>query len=79
LIWDQPGKKHLDLGEQSYVFGESTFLLTSIELPSVSRVCVASVEKPTVEVDLRSVQPGLYSLGVRQAGLEWTQYPIREF
>jgi AraC-like DNA-binding protein len=34
------------LGKQSYVFGESTFLLTSIELPIVSRVCVASVEKP---------------------------------
>jgi Thioredoxin like C-terminal domain/AraC-type transcriptional regulator N-terminus len=40
------GKKHVDLGKQSYVFGESTFLLTSIELPIVSRVCVASVEKP---------------------------------
>lgn len=33
----------------------------------------------TVEVDLHSVQPGLYSLGVRQSGLEWTQYPIRVF
>jgi AraC-like DNA-binding protein len=40
------GKKRVDLGKQSYVFGESTFLLTSIELPIVSRVCVASVEKP---------------------------------
>ena len=40
------GKKHVDLGKQSYVFGKSTFLLTSIELPIVSRVCVASVEKP---------------------------------
>ena len=36
----------VDLGKQSYVFGESTFLLTSIELPIVSRVSVASVEKP---------------------------------
>ncbi len=33
----------------------------------------------TVEVDLHSVQPGLYSLGVRQSGLEWTQFPIRVF
>lgn len=31
---------------QSYVFGESTFLLTSIELPIISRVCAASAEKP---------------------------------
>src|SRR6476620_5612446 len=40
------GKKRVDLGKQSYVFGESTFLLTSIDLPIVSRVCVASVAKP---------------------------------
>ena len=33
----------------------------------------------TVEVDLHSVHPGLYSLGVRRSGLEWTQYPIRVF
>ena len=39
------GKKRVDLGKQSYVFGESTFLLTSIELPIVSRVCAASAEK----------------------------------
>ena len=40
------GKKRVDLGKQSYVFGESTFLLTSIDLPIISRVCAASVEKP---------------------------------
>src|SRR2546427_2448484 len=28
------GKKHVDLGKQSYVFGESTFLLTSIDRKS---------------------------------------------
>lgn len=32
-----------------------------------------------VDVDLSSVQAGAYSLGVRQASLEWTQYPIRVF
>jgi hypothetical protein len=32
-----------------------------------------------VDVDLRSVRPGAYSLGVRQASLEWTRYPIRVF
>src|ERR1700683_1155741 len=40
------GRKRVDLGKESYVFGETTFLLTSIELPIVSRVCVASPEKP---------------------------------
>src|SRR5579863_4920007 len=30
-----------------------------------------------VEVELSSVRPGAYSLGVRQPNLEWTKYPIR--
>ena len=30
-----------------------------------------------VDVDLSSIRPGTYSLGVRQDGLEWSRYPIR--
>ena len=32
-----------------------------------------------VDIDLSSVQAGAYSLGVRQASLEWNRYPIRVF
>jgi hypothetical protein len=32
-----------------------------------------------VDVDLSGVHVGAYSLGLRQAGLEWTRYPIRVF
>jgi hypothetical protein len=32
-----------------------------------------------VDVDLSSIRPGTYSLGVRQPSLEWTRYPIRVF
>jgi hypothetical protein len=32
-----------------------------------------------VDVDLISIRPGTYSLGVRQPSLEWTRYPIRVF
>jgi hypothetical protein len=32
-----------------------------------------------VDVDLSGVQVRAYSLGLRQAGLEWTRYPIRVF
>jgi AraC-like DNA-binding protein len=63
------GKKHVDLGKQSYVFGESTFLLTSIELPIVSRVCVASVEKPYLafflKLDMGIVRDVLHTEDVR--------------
>ena len=32
-----------------------------------------------VDVDVSSVRPGAYSLGVRQPNVEWTRYPIRIF
>jgi AraC-like DNA-binding protein len=59
------GKKRVDLGKQSYVFGESTFLLTSIELPIISRVCSASAEKPYLafflKLDMGLVRDVLHS------------------
>ncbi len=59
------GQKRVDLGKQTYVFGESTFLLTSIELPIVSRVCAASVEKPYLafflKLDMGIVRDVLHS------------------
>jgi len=59
------GKKRVDLGKQSYVFGESIFLLTSIELPIISRVCAASAEKPYLafflKLDMGLVRDVLHS------------------
>jgi AraC-like DNA-binding protein len=40
------GRKRLDLGKQSFSFGQSSFLLTSIELPIVSQVSIASAAVP---------------------------------
>lgn len=69
LLLIPQGKKRVDLGKQSYVFGESTFLLTSIELPIVSRVCVASVEKPYLafflKLDMGVVRDVLHTEEVR--------------
>jgi hypothetical protein len=42
---------------------------------------VAQLENHTVvlavDIDLARVSPGSYFLGVRQAGLEWSRYPVR--
>jgi AraC-like DNA-binding protein len=69
LLLIPQGKKRVDLGRQSYIFGESTFLLTSIELPIVSRVCAASVEKPYLafflKLDMGMVRDVLHSEEVR--------------
>src|SRR5579863_1922296 len=63
------GRKRVDLGKQSYVFGESTFLLTSIELPIVSRVSAASVERPYLafflKLDMGIVRDVLHTDEVR--------------
>src|ERR1700730_2077839 len=65
LLLIPQGKKRVDLGKESYVFGESTFLLTSIELPIISRVCTASVEKPYLafflKLDMGMVRDILHS------------------
>src|ERR1700690_525605 len=69
LLLIPQGKKRVDLGKQSYVFGESTFLLTSIELPIVSRVSVASVQKPYfaffLKLDMGIVRDILHTEEVR--------------
>src|SRR5712671_6833556 len=46
LLLIPQGRKRVDLGKQSYSFGQSTFLLTSIELPIVSQVSIASADTP---------------------------------
>jgi AraC-like DNA-binding protein len=65
LLLIPQGKKRVDLGKQSYVFGGSTFLLTSIDLPIISRVCAASVEKPYLafflKLDMGMVRDVLHS------------------
>jgi len=40
------GRKRVNLGKTSYVFGQSRFLLTSLELPVMSQVITASAEAP---------------------------------
>src|SRR5580692_9382745 len=69
LLLIPQGKKRVDLGKQNYVFGESTFLLTSIELPIVSQVSVASPEKPYLafflKLDMQTVRDVLHTEEVR--------------
>jgi hypothetical protein len=37
------------------------------------------INRLRVDVDFSGIRPGTYSLGVRQAGLEWSRYPARLF
>jgi AraC-like DNA-binding protein len=46
LLLIAQGRKRVDLGSTNYVFGQSRFLLTSLELPVVSQVITASEDAP---------------------------------
>jgi AraC-like DNA-binding protein len=47
------GKKRIELAKKSYVFGQDKFLLTSVELPIISQVIVASLKAPYLAFFLR--------------------------
>ena len=53
------GRKRLFLGEDSYVYDASKFLITSVELPVTAQILEASRDKPylglTMELDLRLI------------------------
>src|SRR5579863_2680188 len=59
------GEKRVDLGRRSYTLGQRSFLLTSIELPIVSQVSVASVAAPYLafflKLDMGMVREILHS------------------
>src|SRR5208337_5184194 len=40
------GRKRVDLGRSSFTYGESDYLLTSLDLPVVSQITEASKETP---------------------------------
>ena len=47
------GRKRVDLGRQSFIYDPSRFLLTSIDLPVVSRVMEASDKAPCLAMSLK--------------------------
>jgi len=53
LLLIAQGRKRVDLGSTNYVFGQSRFLLTSLELPVVSQVITASKDAPYLAFFLR--------------------------
>lgn len=51
------GSKRVDLGQTTFIYDESRFLLTSIDLPIVSQVVEASDAKPLLALALRLEMP----------------------
>ena len=51
------GQKRVDLGPTTFIYGESRYLLTSVDLPIVSQIVEASVQVPCLAMSLKLEMP----------------------
>jgi AraC-like DNA-binding protein len=61
------GRKRVDLGRTTFIYDASRFLLTSVDLPVVSRVIEASEEVPCLALSLKLEMPVVRELLSREA------------
>src|SRR5579864_4332435 len=60
------GSKRVDVGQTSFIYDRSRFLLTSIDLPIVSQVVEASEAKPLLALALKLEMPVIRELLSRE-------------
>ncbi|HYK92059.1 MAG TPA: AraC family transcriptional regulator, partial [Acidobacteriota bacterium] len=51
------GRKRVDLGQATFIYGESRYLLTSVDLPIISQIMEASEEAPCLAMSLKLEMP----------------------
>jgi AraC-type transcriptional regulator N-terminus len=61
-----PGRKRVDLGRNTFTYGESRYLLTSLDLPIVSQITEASEAVPCLAMSLRLEMPVIRELLSRE-------------
>jgi len=62
----RPRRKRVDLGPTTFIYDASRFLLTSVDLPVVSRVIEASEEVPCLALSLKLEMPVVRALLSRE-------------
>src|ERR1700682_3199580 len=60
------GRKRVDLGRTTFIYGESRYLLTSVDLPIVSQIIEASEEAPCLAMSLKLEMPVIRELLSRE-------------
>src|SRR5438445_286234 len=60
------GRKRVDLGRTTFTYGESRYLLTSLDLPVVSQITEASEEAPCLAMSLKLEMPVIRELLSRE-------------
>lgn len=66
LIVMAQGSKRAQLGANTFIYGESRYLLTSLDLPTVSQVVEASKERPALAFSLKLQLPAVRELLTRE-------------
>ncbi|MGH9609590.1 MAG: AraC family transcriptional regulator N-terminal domain-containing protein [Bryobacteraceae bacterium] len=66
LIVVAQGRKRVDLGQTTFIYDESRFLLTSVALPIVAQVVEASESKPCLAMALKLEMPIVRELLTRE-------------
>ena len=60
------GRKRVDLGQTTFIYGESRYLLTAVDLPIVSQIIEASEEVPCLAMSLKLEMPVIRELLSRE-------------
>src|ERR1035437_5922708 len=60
------GRKRVDLGHTTFIYGESRYLLTSVDLPIVSQIIEASEKAPCLAMSLKLEMPVIRELLSRE-------------
>jgi AraC-like DNA-binding protein len=60
------GRKRVDLGQTTFTYGESRYLLTALDLPVVSQITEATEEVPSLAMSLKLERPVIRELLSRE-------------
>jgi AraC-like DNA-binding protein len=66
------GRKRVELGRKTFIYGESQYLLTSVDLPIVSQIIEASEDVPCLALSLKLEMPVVREL------LSWEEIQVAE-
>jgi hypothetical protein len=68
------GQKRVDLGPTTFIYGESRYLLTSVDLPIVSQIVKASIHAPCLAMSLKLEMPVVREL-LSQEEIQLSELP----
>jgi AraC-like DNA-binding protein len=66
------GRKRVELGQTTFIYGDTRYLLTSVDLPIVSQIIEASIEAPSLAMSMKLEMPMVRELLSREE-IQWPE------